>query len=318
MGKLGEAIDEYRRVFDRAPAVGIALARLLILHNLRRPAAQRDWAEVEQVLQQTARSMPNSTPVTIWQAEALVAQGQPGAPGSCSKQPGTHIRTGSNSGLPCRNWPIDTRRPRLPWPSCKKPRTAWAIVSRCSSLGPSTGRLVAARSSRELALLERDIASRTEGDQEPLLRVLAGAYLRIGDAGSADRILSRLVERNPGDLGLRFTQFEQALRAGDDAAMGQILNQIRVIEDDPQTSDRTEGTLWRCGRARYLLWLSRNRARGTIEPNVIEEIRLLLAEVEEQRPSWRLDSVHPSRDRGSAPKSGGCGPQTTSGRSNWG
>ncbi len=57
-GKLDEAIDEYRRVFDRAPIVGMALARLLILRNLHRPAAQRDWKDVEQVLQQAARSCP--------------------------------------------------------------------------------------------------------------------------------------------------------------------------------------------------------------------------------------------------------------------
>ncbi len=142
------------------------------------------------------------------------------------------------------------------------------------------------RAPQALAQLEHDLASWTEGDREALLRGLAEAYLRIGDAGATNRLLSQLVERRPLDLGLRFTQFEQALRAGDDAAMQVILDQLRAIEDDPQTPEKSEGVFWRCGQARYLLWSTRNQGRGTIEPKVIGEVRLLLAEAGNERPSW--------------------------------
>ncbi len=114
-GKLDEAIDEYRRVFDRAPVVGMALARLLILRNLHRTAGQHDWKDVEQVLQHAARSLPDSTGVTILRAETLVAQSQPGARGTCSRRLGTRTRTELSSGPPWPNWPIDMRLPRPLW-----------------------------------------------------------------------------------------------------------------------------------------------------------------------------------------------------------
>ena len=46
MGQIDEAIDEYRKVIDRAPAAGMALARLLMQRNLagrRRNATGRVW-----------------------------------------------------------------------------------------------------------------------------------------------------------------------------------------------------------------------------------------------------------------------------------
>ncbi len=114
-GKLDEAASEYREAIDRVPGIGMALARLLILRNLRRPEAQRDWADVEQVLQQAARALPDSTGVTILRAEALVAQSQSGVRGTCSKRRGTRTLTELSSGPPWPNWPIDTRLPRPPW-----------------------------------------------------------------------------------------------------------------------------------------------------------------------------------------------------------
>ncbi len=137
-----------------------------------------------------------------------------------------------------------------------------------------------------LAQFEHDLASWTAADQEALLRGLADAYLRIGDAVAASRVLSQLVERRPGDLSLRSTQFEQALRSGDDAAMRLILDELRAIEDEPQTPERTEGVLWRCGQARYLVWSSRKQGRRMIDPKVLGEVRLLLADAGNQRPSW--------------------------------
>ena len=75
-GRLDEAVEWYRRVIDKEPSAGPAMARLLILRNLRSPAARRDWREVDELLARSAKVMPASIEVVILRAEAFVAQNQ--------------------------------------------------------------------------------------------------------------------------------------------------------------------------------------------------------------------------------------------------
>ena len=56
MGRHDEAIRSYRNLMGKAPTVAPALGRLLILRNLDRPAEQRDWGEVERILDQWAQA----------------------------------------------------------------------------------------------------------------------------------------------------------------------------------------------------------------------------------------------------------------------
>lgn len=289
MGRLDEAIDGYRRVFARAPAVGIALGRLLILRNSRLPEAQRDWAAVDQVLDQTSKAVPHSTGVTILRAAVLSTRGQPG--------PARDLLRSARNAQP--------EQVEL-WTALAELAEQHEAAERAFAILQEAERRLGCRIELSLALvqhwanrggpgaagalaeLELQSGRWPASDQERLLARLFVAYSRVGESGSARRILAELVRRRPWDPGLRFSQFEEALRDGDDAAMQRLMDQLKAIEDDPNTPERTEGTLWRCGRARYLLWSARHRGRETIAPNVVDEIRRLLAEAGNQRPSWPL------------------------------
>ena len=76
IGRIDEAITGYRRVIDEEPRVGPDTARLMILRNLQRSAVERDWSEVEEVLDKSSRTMPESAEIAILRTEALAAQGQ--------------------------------------------------------------------------------------------------------------------------------------------------------------------------------------------------------------------------------------------------
>ena len=65
MGRLDDAIASYRRIIDEEPRVGPNTARLMILRNLQRTAGERDWREVDQVLDKSSRAMPGSTEIAI-------------------------------------------------------------------------------------------------------------------------------------------------------------------------------------------------------------------------------------------------------------
>ena len=63
-GQLNSAIDEYRQAMKaghRNEQTMLALARTLVLRNLRVNPADRDWNEVEQVLNQAAILSPSSS-----------------------------------------------------------------------------------------------------------------------------------------------------------------------------------------------------------------------------------------------------------------
>src|SRR6185437_16992573 len=62
----------------RAPGAGEYLARLLISRNLRQPASERRWEEVDQALGELERSSPDSPELSILRAEALAARDQLG------------------------------------------------------------------------------------------------------------------------------------------------------------------------------------------------------------------------------------------------
>jgi tetratricopeptide (TPR) repeat protein len=288
-GKLDEAASEYRRVIDRVPTVRMALARLLILRNLRRPAAQRDWAEVEKILDQADRAKSDSTGVAVLRAEALVAQGQPGRARDLLKaardaHPDRIELWIALAELADRH---ETAESALVILRDAEGRFGHRVALQLGRIQHWASR-GGTRAPQGLAQLERDLANWTEGDQELLLRGLADAYLRTGDPGAANRLVGRLVERRPLDLGLRFTQFELALQLGDEAAMKHILDELQAIEAEPQSPEKKAGPLWRCAKARYLLWTMRRGGRGAIQPEMLDEAHVLLSEAGRWRPSWPL------------------------------
>src|SRR5262249_11352403 len=70
-------IAEYRRVVPPVVEAQVAVARLLVQQNLRRPPAQRRWQDVTAAIDAASQAAPVELP--ILRAEVLAAQGEPAA-----------------------------------------------------------------------------------------------------------------------------------------------------------------------------------------------------------------------------------------------
>ena len=76
-GNTTGAIKEYRAILKQVPAVRPVLARLLITQNQRRPPLQREWSEVNELINQLADTDPVT--VEVLRAEVSFAQGSQAA-----------------------------------------------------------------------------------------------------------------------------------------------------------------------------------------------------------------------------------------------
>ena len=73
-GEIDDAIKEYRTLLKVAPKVSTPLAQQLISRNLMRPPAQRDWTEVNQVIDEAEKASPGTVEPLVLRTEALMAQ----------------------------------------------------------------------------------------------------------------------------------------------------------------------------------------------------------------------------------------------------
>ena len=277
--KIEEALTQTRLFLrtGRAPWAGEYLARLLIFRNLRLPAAERRWDEVDQALVELERSSPDSRELPLLRAEALAGRSQFG--------PARVLLEKAREKQPDR---VDI------WIALAnitaagdKPAAGLAVLdeagrrlgdrvelrlARADLLVRGGGEMVPAA----LEGLERGVEKFTAAEQSRLSRGLATSYIRAGADGQADRLWARLAEENPNDLGLRCVQFERALQAKSEGVARKILGQIRAIEGEG-------GVFWRFGEA---ILLTRQFRASPGDHRPLAEARRLLNYIAGRRPTW--------------------------------
>jgi tetratricopeptide (TPR) repeat protein len=282
LGQLDAAADAYRRLLGLADApktAWIELARLLIVHNLRAP--RPDWSEVQQVLDRAGKLVPPPAEVPLVRMEMLAAQKEYGAARKTLEE--AHADAPSR---PVEIWvglaDLDERQGRS--------RSALAVLDEAEKYHGDRVELRLARARywarhpgdearRALDKLTQALGKLKAADQRRLLRAAAGAYLDIGEAVAAEGLWRRLAEQHPSDLGARLVLFDLRLRAGDEAGMQRLIQDIQRIEGD-------EGTLWRYSRARLLI---ARAERG--EKKGLEGARDLLRAVAKWRSGWSRVAV---------------------------
>jgi type IV pilus assembly protein PilF len=77
VGKLGQAIAEYRHLLPDLPEARPQLVRLLVARNLKLPPGRRPWGEVEHLLKELPAGGLPETEVRLLGAEVLVAKDLP-------------------------------------------------------------------------------------------------------------------------------------------------------------------------------------------------------------------------------------------------
>jgi predicted Zn-dependent protease len=311
LDRLPDSLREYRHLlaFDRHPLdTRVLVARLLILAKLRLPPDKRGpWDEVErelnlatQELDRVIQKDPMSADAARLQADVTLLQAQvmllkdPQQIKAAREflQEAVKVRPGEVA--------LWVGLARLQ-DSDKDPSPALAILQEAEQRLPKEADQRLARARRLELRLARlpylaglpEAGERLKKEEEALreqpgegrfllLMGLAEAYSRIGDSPHAELLWTAAANERPGALVPRLVRLDQAMRAGNDAEVKGLLEDIRRIEG-PQ------GTFWLFGEA------SRRcvRAQAELKQGQPEAAKKLLAEARgylddagRQRPSW--------------------------------
>ncbi len=277
LGKIEEAIEEYRVVKPREPGAAFFVARLRLLREVGRPAEERRWTEVEQALDDAARALPGSTEVTILRAEALAAQDRLDAARDlvrkvCDEQPKRVEPWLALAVLAERRGKPDEALSLLD----EAERQAGDRVEFRLARAARWAALGGAQAAELLAKLEHDPDRFPVEDRARLWRGLAEANVRAGALKPAERLWRRLASEQPKDLGAQLSLFDVALRAGDRDAAERNVAAIRDVEGE-------DGASWRCAKAVLLIQRAK-KSPGDRTP--LAEARSLLLQAAEKRPTW--------------------------------
>ena len=280
LGKLDEAAEEYRAALRSpvAPArLHVELARVAVAKSLRVPRSNRRWDEVERLLNEADAALPNSTDLAILRAEVLSAQDQLDPAKKRLQQaqaahPDDSAIAVALAALAIRQGRADEALSTLVDARKKFGDRPELLASMVQYWSARPGE-ASVKALRDLAESAGKVAD--ESVRRALLTSLAEALERQGERSRSTSILDALVKEQPDNLAIRLAQLDASFEAGDLSLAGKILDEVRRLEGP-------EGTLWRFGRAQ---WLIRN-PRKPNDRKPLDEARALLAEVRQRRPTW--------------------------------
>ena len=288
-GEIDNAIKEYRQLLDQlqkehpeaelAPIRG-RLIQLLIARNQQLAVGQRDWPEVEKLVNIVKESAPQSSEWVILQTELLVAQDK------TAEAQDLLEKARSRSPLDVKLWikSAELLRRQRKFDDARK-----LLDQAQKSLGDSVAlRLERARLlpvqggadlPKALGALAEGSASFSGADRRRLLEVLAQEAARLSDRTLATDLWSQLAKLDPKDLEPRFHLFELALQGKNRADIENRLNEIKRIEE-------VDGSNGKYGEALYLIWQSANTTDLKEQANLRNAARSLLNDLGSRRQDW--------------------------------
>jgi tetratricopeptide (TPR) repeat protein len=275
LGKTEQAVAEYRQLAAQAPAFRGELARVLLGRNLRLPAAQRRWEEVDRLLEGMKATGRAGREVRLLRAEVLLARDRlddarrllEAERDRDPKQVGPWLllirladRQGRTAAIPALLEQAEKQAgPRVEWQLARA--RFWVKHDPAGARSRLRG-------------LESTLKRFPAADRSQLLRGLAEAHAGLDDFAEARRLWRRFTRQQPADLGVRFLLLELAVQAGNEKEGRRLLGEIRRIEG-------RGGALTEYGEA-ALEVLRARRGRKT----ALAAARRHLAEAAALRPSW--------------------------------
>ena len=227
LGRSDEALEAQgalARLKDAPLAAWATLIRWSIARTSRLSADRRDWSEVIELLNQLARSTPQSPAVPLLRAELLMAQDR-------AAEAARLIETEKNKDpkeiafwialvdLAVRDNQWDRARESLEAAEKQFGDRAVLRLARARYL-VRKGEKGAAEAIRKLAEKCKDFSAQ---DQAQVWRELVWASLAVDDLPQAERLCQLLVAQLPGDLGVRLDLFDLAAQASERQADGRGL-----------------------------------------------------------------------------------------------
>jgi tetratricopeptide (TPR) repeat protein len=277
MGRLDEALGEYRALvrMEGGLAKGAAeCARSLILRNRRLPAAERNWAEVDDLLARLAAEGGRPQEADLLKADVLVARDK-------SEEAEKLLAEMS------RAQPTEAG-PRLALMALKIRAKKWTEAEGLlgqaeKSLGDradlrlARARLLAARDGRQAVPRLRTIAAQINGlppsDRIGLRNGLIGVFIGLGEDREALKLCCDASAATPGDLTLAILRFQLAMQTGQQTEADRSLASIERIEGGPY---------WHFFRALRLSAM----AEKSKDKSLFVEAQRQLAEARASRNNW--------------------------------
>ncbi len=285
LGKLDEALDEFRQIAQLEGMSGegaAGVAKLLILRNLSRAPVERDWKEVDGLLDQLAQHNPDSVGVTLLRAEALAGQQQSDE----AEKLLIAAQTKSPDQVELRKALMGLAIRREQWP-----RVEQLLAEADKKFGDQIW-LRLARGSYVLAHYKQDATTRLKSlsdnaggfspaDRLQLYRGLAGLWLGTGEIAQAIRYARLACDADPQNLEARLFLFDVALDTGDAPVVKKVVQEIRELEG--------EGPLWHYGEA--ALCLLSKPATAALDEAAFQHI----SAARNLRPDWPALSLLTAR-----------------------
>jgi tetratricopeptide (TPR) repeat protein/Tfp pilus assembly protein PilF len=264
-----EAVEVYGQM-PESPARNLALAHVLIQYWLRRPAAERRWADVEKLLHLPAE-MLNQSKVLIVEAELRLAQGD------TEEARNLLERACADPSHPVEPW--------LRLAKLAKQVDALVILEKAKRRLGDRWELQQARIDRlaqtrgddtltRLRSLESSFERFKPAEKHRLLFALAESLRELGDVASAARLWNELAEAEPAWLNVRLRLVDAAARAGEQVVMERLLREIEQIEGG-------RGPAWSYAEGARLACQAE---KG--DKTVLAEARQHAAKAAKQRPLW--------------------------------
>jgi tetratricopeptide (TPR) repeat protein len=252
-GNLEGAIKEYRALVNQIPQVRLYLARLLIATNRQRPAAERNWSEVEDLLAEAIKTMPLSIEPVVLTAELRMAQGNPAAARrelekakaipAFSKNVDLRVAQAALAGMDGRFEEalklLDQAQQELGDRVEFRLQRARLWSHNATQKGPQ---VVSA-----LNDLAKNVDGFSEDERRKLLTGLAAELLRQQDLQGASRLWTQLAEHEPKNLEIRQTLLDLAFQTANEEEIRKNIDQIKEI-------DGNDEVLGRYCEVRYLIW----------------------------------------------------------------
>jgi tetratricopeptide (TPR) repeat protein len=283
-GQIEGAIKEYRELIKLMPQVRPRLLELLTRLNRQRPASQRDWNEVDTLIDAWAKESPESVDPVILRANSyleqnLVSKAQEELEKAQARFPQNVTIWGARANLKMIQKQFGEAQALLDQAQKQLGDRVELRLQRARLAATKGGPQVV----KDLNDLGQNIESFSKEDRRALLNGLALELLGQGDIQGTIRLWSRVAEQEPNNVDVRIKLLDLAFQAADREAIDRNIKEIEQIEGN-------EGLVGRYCQARYVIWQAQ-RASGKDPQETLRlrtKARVLLSELMSRRPNWSV------------------------------
>ncbi len=285
-GKADRALEEFRRLrqtmgdkaFFKVPQLPLSLYQLLLSAARRQPKEQRDWSEIDQLVESLSGAEGvDQVQVALMRAGVLVAQG----------------RTKDAYDLIAAKCKEEPKQPRW-WVElatlaarAEGPEKSLEVLDQATK---QLGNLLLFRLARadRVSRMDRDKAEPVlqklaeqagdlpAKDRAAMLEALAVAYYRLQDRQKAQDFWRQAADAQPDNAPLRLTLFEVSRELGDEKGMEEACQEIKRLLG----SHSAEWGYAEAARRVYQARSDKNAAQ------LLKEATELLGQARELRPAW--------------------------------